>query len=250
MFKLWSLFLLIACGYVHGAKHLTEQPSFLQPCPSSDTQCFTKSIQTFWSQLKTGIPGLSSIPKLDPLRINKVNVVQDQAQNVNVSATLTNAEITGMADTIVKNAKYDKQKGIFSFDLDFPKLKMVSDYALKGRILLLQLNGQGKMYMSAENTEARLNVLTEVVEEDGEKFFHVKAVRMHYKLKSVKTKLENLFNGNKELEDSANQLFNENWEELNVAFEPVLTKTAEEILLNSMRKIFHYIPAKYVINDV
>lgn len=52
-----------------------------------------------------GIPGLSSIPKLDPLRINKVNVVQDQAQNVNVSATLTNAEITGMADTIVKNAK-------------------------------------------------------------------------------------------------------------------------------------------------
>lgn len=63
----------------------------------------------------------------------------------------------------------------------------------------LSFNSISFCILSPENTEARLNVLTEVVEEDGEKFFHVKAVRMHYKLKSVKTKLENLFNGNKEL---------------------------------------------------
>lgn len=51
-------------------------------------------------------------------------------------------------------------------------------------------------------------------------------------------------------EDSTNQYLNENWRPVSDALKPILAKTIEDILLVILNKVFHYIPADYLISDI
>lgn len=52
------------------------------------------------------------------------------------------------------------------------------------------------------------------------------------------------------IEDSTNQYLNENWRPVSDALKPILQKTIEDILLVILNKVFHYIPADYLISDI
>lgn len=52
------------------------------------------------------------------------------------------------------------------------------------------------------------------------------------------------------IEDSTNQYLNENWRPVSDALKPILAKTIEDILLVILNKVFHYIPADYLISDI
>lgn len=51
-------------------------------------------------------------------------------------------------------------KGIFNFDLEIPKLRIDAVYGLKGNILLLPLNGNGKVAVSLK--DIRTSVRTKI----------------------------------------------------------------------------------------
>lgn len=51
-------------------------------------------------------------------------------------------------------------------------------------------------------------------------------------------------------EDSTNDYLNENWRPVSEALRPIITKTIEDILLGILNKIFHFIPADYLISDI
>lgn len=52
------------------------------------------------------------------------------------------------------------------------------------------------------------------------------------------------------IEDSTNKFFNDNWKMLADALYTVITQTIEDILLDVLKKIFHYIPANFFIEDI
>lgn len=52
------------------------------------------------------------------------------------------------------------------------------------------------------------------------------------------------------IEDSTNQYLNNNWRPANDALKPVITKTIEDILLGILQKVFHFIPANYLVSDI
>lgn len=54
----------------------------------------------------------------------------------------------------------DLNKGIFNFDLEIPKLRIDAVYGLKGNILLLPLNGNGKVAVSLK--DIRTSVRTKI----------------------------------------------------------------------------------------
>lgn len=51
-------------------------------------------------------------------------------------------------------------------------------------------------------------------------------------------------------EDSTNQYLNENWRPVSDALRPIIAKTIEDILLGILNKVFHYVPADYLISDI
>ncbi|XP_058982658.1 uncharacterized protein LOC131804191 [Musca domestica] len=87
-------------------------------------------------------------------------------------------------------------------------------------------------------------------DEDGMKFTDIQKVRLDIEVGGFHIDLENLFNGQKDLEQTANNLFNDSWKELFEALRPSITATIQTVLEDRYKKLFAYIPATYFIEDL
>lgn len=101
-----------------------------------------------------------------------------------------------------------------------------------------------------ENMTVIMYTKTRLYEKGGFTFYNVTNVRVDFKLDGLKSHFSNLFNGNKALEESTNRFFNENWRMLADALYTVITHTIEDILIDVLQKIFHFIPANFFVSDI
>lgn len=121
-----------------------------------------------------------------------------------------------------------------------------------------------------------LRTKTHLYEKYGHVFYNVTSTKVEFKLDGLKLRLDNLFDGVQSLgeliqayfirthwliqftlifyytstEDSTNQYLNENWRPVSDALKPILSKTIEDILLGILNKVFHFLPADYLISDI
>lgn len=51
-------------------------------------------------------------------------------------------------------------------------------------------------------------------------------------------------------EDSTNRFLNENWRDASEALKPIISKTIEDIMLEILQKIFHQLPADFLVTDL
>ncbi|XP_030370410.1 uncharacterized protein LOC115621031 [Scaptodrosophila lebanonensis] len=137
------------------------------------------------------------------------------------------------------------------FHVQMAKIKIESEYKVKGHVLLLNLNSVGNMSAELENLEYFVALKTKPQRVDGVTFLNVSAVQTDIaRIDKIRVQFSNLFGGNEELERSANELFNDNWRVLFDLLRPVLTQTYDAVLLNRFSKIFAYVPAKLLFEDL
>ncbi|XP_039966865.1 circadian clock-controlled protein daywake [Bactrocera tryoni] len=234
-------------------KFLTEPPDYIRQCQIADKNflnCSTHSIQQLFDKLNDGIPGLNSIKSFDPFYLNRIRITQGNSNAINLKVELGNVKINGFGHTnVLESMVYPKD---YSWKTTFmlPEMKLQGDYSLFGRILLIPLNGHGEVFLEAENMTVIMNSKTQLYEKGGFTFYNVTDCRVDFKIDGLKSYFSNLFNGNKQLEDSTNKFFNDNWRMLADALYNVITQTIEDILLDVLKKIFHYIPANFFISDI
>ncbi|TMW41292.1 hypothetical protein DOY81_013628 [Sarcophaga bullata] len=101
-----------------------------------------------------------------------------------------------------------------------------------------------------KNMTVVMHTKTRLYEKGGFTFYNVTSTHVDFKLEGLKSYFSNLFNGQKQLEDSTNKFFNDNWRMLTDALYTVITQTIQDILLDVLRKIFHYIPANFFVTDI
>ena len=63
-------------------------------------------------------------------------------------------------------------------------------------------------------------------------------------------RLDNLFNGQKVLEDSTNAVFNENWREFYEILKPAIKEAVQAIMKDRLTKAYSYVPANFFIADI
>lgn len=103
----------------------------------------------------------------------------------------------------------------------------------------------------AENLDILLYTKTQLYEKGGFTFDNVTSVRVALNMTRVRTRFDNLFNGNsKEVERSTNEFFNENWRDFYEALKPIIVETVEGILFDLMHKVFNLIPANFFVEDI
>lgn len=90
-------------------------------------------------RLTSGIPEMH-VPSLEPLLIPHVEL----DTGVSFKAVFNNIHIYGLSKFIMKNVNFDVDRNVVDVNLRFPLVTASADYAMKGRILILQLNGFGK----------------------------------------------------------------------------------------------------------
>ncbi|XP_054085153.1 circadian clock-controlled protein daywake [Zeugodacus cucurbitae] len=254
----FSCFCFLVIFFVHTVhadddKFLTEPPDYITECQIADKNfinCSTQSIQQLFDKLNDGIPGLNSIKSFDPFYLNRIRITQGNSNAINLKVELGNVKINGFGHTnVLESIVYPKD---FSWKTTFmlPEMKLQGDYSLFGRILLIPLNGHGQVFLDAENMTVIMHSKTRLYEKGGFTFYNVTDCQVDFKIDGLKSYFSNLFNGNKQLEDSTNKFFNDNWRMLAEALYTVITQTIEDILLDVLKKIFHYIPANFFIGDI
>ncbi|KAL7727920.1 hypothetical protein ACLKA6_019482 [Drosophila palustris] len=80
-------------------------------------------------------------------------------------------------------------------------------------------------------------------------FADVERVKVNFQeIGNFKVKLNNLF-ADKQLEDSAHALINENWRQFYEILRPAIEQAIEAVMLDRYKKILQYLPATYLIAD-
>ncbi|EDW05259.1 uncharacterized protein Dmoj_GI10889 [Drosophila mojavensis] len=132
-----------------------------------------------------------------------------------------------------------------------PKMRLDATYQMAGRILLIPLSGSGHLYIEIEDLDILLLTTTRLYEKGGFTFNNVTAVRVKLNMSRVHTELDNLFNGRSpEVARSTNQFFNDNWRDFYEALKPLILETVANIFYEIMSKVFHLIPANFIIEDI
>ncbi|XP_023307738.2 protein takeout-like [Lucilia cuprina] len=250
LFLVGVLSLLVAS--VQGDDYLKEAPSFFKACSLSDPNngvCLAKAFEVFYTHWRDGIPGLKNFGSIDPFHVKKIHLEQNNP-NINFKMDLKDVIITGLGQATIAKASLN---GEYNFKLltKVPQIQNKGNYRMKGSILLLRLDSTGLMDNEVSNVDVVFSLKTQLIEVNGQKFFDVTGIQTSIKnIDNFHINFTNLFDGNKELEDSANDVFNQNWRELFEIMRPALEETLDAIALDRYKKIFSYIPAKYFIADI
>lgn len=92
-----------------------------------------------------GFPRLG-LPALDPLKIDKIDLDQDEKSPVNIKLNFKNIKLSGLSKAKVfklsglnRNPQGDK----IEIRLKAPKLEIAGPYKANGKVLLLPIQGDG-----------------------------------------------------------------------------------------------------------
>ncbi|EDV53463.1 uncharacterized protein LOC6554908 [Drosophila erecta] len=233
----------------------TEKPSYIESCKIYEpefTKCSTRSIQGFMNQLVKGVPEIeASFGPIDPMRQEQLVFKQANSDVATLSANLTDMLISGFGKMVIKESKVSKKDFSWLTKIYLPQMRMDGHYKMLGRILLVPLQGNGKIVMEIDDLDILMSAKTRLYEKGGYTFYNVTSVNVQLEVGKVRTRMDNLFNGHsKEVEESTNQFFNDNWKNVFEALCPLVRETVERTLLDLLHKTFVLFPASFFVEDI
>ncbi|XP_017780986.1 PREDICTED: protein takeout-like [Nicrophorus vespilloides] len=226
----------------------TKLPSFLHICHRSDphlNDCIKKSVEKLRPLLSKGIPEFG-IPSCEPLRIPEV-VIDQGAGPVSVKSIYKDIKVYGPSDFTLKHVKIDLDKNRVRIKVWIPRLELISDYTMDGKILMMPIQGSGTSHGNYTNIDATIIMQGQQIKKDGDVYFNVKDFYVDFNIGHASIQLDNLFNGDKELGEAMNLFLNDNWRQVSNEIKPVLEDTIASIFKKFSNKIYHKYPLEILL---
>lgn len=122
--------------------------------------------------------GLVSI---DPLKIDKMDVIQGENSPVNIELNFQNVDLLGLSQTLIKS--------VTGFQKDFnrkkvevrgfiPTINFIGGYKISGRILVLPITGVGQSNITLSRTECVVRFLPKSIIKNGKEYMHVERLKL------------------------------------------------------------------------
>ncbi|XP_030572088.1 protein takeout [Drosophila novamexicana] len=217
----------------------SKLPAFLKVChrDSPDLNvCARESFESLEPRLMDGIPELY-IPPMEPLRVPEIKMDQDSGA-IYLHSMYKNVKISGISKHTLNNLSIDPSQLKFTLSLTFPKLKLESEYSIKGKIMMMPMLGDGNCQVELTNITMATELFGEEYMKNGASYLRIKDIKVKYDLANVHMQLDNLFNGDKALGQRMNDFLNENWKSLSDEVRPLMIKALVDILRASIDKLF------------
>ncbi|XP_055634735.1 protein takeout-like [Toxorhynchites rutilus septentrionalis] len=217
-------------------------PASYSLCKQGDDKCLLERIADTFSKHFPGIPEVNLVA-LDPLKIEKMDIVQGGEGPINIVLNFKNVDLTGLSKSTIKKASgftADPTK----MDLQFlvPVASLVGGYKIKGKVLILPIQGDGKSNMTMENCDIQLKWTGKLVDRSGKKFYQVDKLKVNFDTTRFIMHFSNLFNGDKALGDNMNLFLNENWQDILKELKPAITDAFALIFKNVIANVFNKVP--------
>ncbi|XP_075147653.1 protein takeout-like [Haematobia irritans] len=229
----------------------TVASSSLAPCKLQDPNngdCLRELWQNILINGIKDVPGVKWI-SIDPYKIKKVHVTVN-TPIVALDMNFNKIVITGLINAKIHEVSVKNGK-LFHMSLSVPKIEMKTEYSLKGRALVLSIDGKGPADIEMSDIHMEFDVDTKRTKKDSEDFFEVQSVKTNIKhVGNMHFHFANLFGNNEQLTDSANEVFNQNWSQLTDLMRPVITEAIDASLLSQGKKYLDKLPGRIIFSDL
>ncbi|XP_004530538.1 circadian clock-controlled protein [Ceratitis capitata] len=220
-------------------------PEPITKCHFGDEKCLLEQAHKLLKKASTGVPE-KGIPSLEPLKLDKIEMVGDNNKALKVNLVMTDVEFhnyTKATVTAIKGFSKDTSKPmkIASQNIN-PRITIKSKYKVDGNILVLPIKGEGEMTMVLDNVKTRFVTTLKAEERDGKHYLIVDNIKVDSQVDNVHTDMTNLFNGDKVLSESLLQVMNDNWRVLSDELTPRINGALGEKLKELLLKFFNDIP--------
>uniref|UniRef100_A0A336LYW4 CSON008370 protein n=1 Tax=Culicoides sonorensis TaxID=179676 RepID=A0A336LYW4_CULSO len=228
-----ELFIIVISNLMINIVIADRVPSDIKKCKITDTKCFEEQFNYALKNYKQGIPSLG-VPSIDPLKIEKIEISENNQgksrRPINLDMTFTDIDLTGLSDCKISNVKgWDTVQKDFKSNMELtikgPVLKLAGQYTIKGRVLILPIEGAGDCELSLENILIKVNFTGQGTENNGKRYIKITKPVISLKTKKLNTRLENLFNGDMRLSKQMNIFLNDNWRDIFEELKPAIIET-------------------------
>ncbi|KAJ9580232.1 hypothetical protein L9F63_004105 [Diploptera punctata] len=215
-------------------------------CHRTDPQfnnCVKNAVQHVIRPLgNQGVPSLG-LKELEPLEVHEI-LLQPKGKSSAVSLKITfrNVKVHGISTSNI--LKFDSHPEKFDMEGETltPVIRVEADYVMDGQILVLPVTGNGRCNITMYELTTLHDVKGKGVERGGELFMELEKYKVLFSTKRMHGYFDNLFNGDKLLGESVNQVINDNSQLIFNELKPSLEKHLGIVFLNYANGIFKKVP--------
>lgn len=194
--------------------------------------------------MANGHPGLN-LPPIDPLHVKAINIAQGASSPVSIQLDLMEQDLIGLRNIKVQSVRgFEKipDGQVFSVNATVDQVKLLGDYKINGRVLVLPIRGQGRSNLTLDNLKINLKYTTVSTIKNNQLYVQTKKFRFTFDVSRLYIYLENLFNGDKALSDNMNLFLNENWRDIFQELKPSIEDAFTQILNSLVNSVFSKVP--------
>ncbi|CAG9832096.1 unnamed protein product [Diabrotica balteata] len=213
---------------------------YINVCKAKETdisKCIMENIENIRPKLDDGIPELG-IPSINPLKIPfaELNIGKE------FKSSMKDIKMYGINTFIVKDLKVDLDNNYLEIKVNIPHIRAEGEYNVKGKLLILTLDGSGPGQINITNLEVTLIGHGVRETKHGKTFLKISSIDITPIIGIVNLRLNNLFNGNPELTETSNKVLNENQEVLKEQFAPPIVHIVEGFMSTIISNFFDHFP--------
>ncbi|XP_046393507.1 protein takeout-like [Ischnura elegans] len=234
------LVLVLAASPAVSSLKLTDLTKICEPKDPELGPCIVKMAQEMLAKMENGLPEWG-VPKLDPLKVPTMNV-QRGGGAAAFNITLIDSYHHGLSEIRFLSASARPKNYELRFKVWLPRYSIVGKYDMSGRLLLLPITGRGDSNITLSNLTAEWTLRGKPMVRDGLTYMDQQQFRVKVFPEKVRVRFENLFEGNRLLGATMNNLLNTHWKELYKDLGPGLEEAISQLHLALTKKMFSKIP--------
>ncbi|XP_039954587.1 protein takeout-like [Bactrocera tryoni] len=234
--------------YLIGIFHINtnaDMPPEIEKCRAGDVDCIAKILPYLLQNYTNGIPeiGLTDIEKLS---LNNIIITKAKEQSpVTLNLAFKKMYLHGIRNVTVQRVVgfgKDLLSSKFETYVTIPNLVVDGEYVSSGKVLLLPMDAIGFAKIEMKNTRLSLKFKFDEECKDGKQYAKIKALKCKLTPELIVMQFDNLFNGNKQLGESLNQMINDNWKILWADMESQVNEAVAGIVKRLLANIISVLP--------
>ncbi|XP_050438619.1 protein takeout-like [Adelges cooleyi] len=244
---MFALALAVPAAFAKGPSMLLS----FTPCRLSDpnlNQCIWKALDEAIPIIAPGVPRLG-LPQMDPYHLKSMEVSKGQSQN-QVVFKLRDLDVHGIRSFAINAINFDRKTykcfvGIEARERFINK----GFYEISGRLFMVPVQGKGKFETWMDNYKSNFTIQFQKITKDGEYFLEPLHLSKTISVSRIHFHFYNLFNGNRILGDTVNNLMNQNWEEMLDDFKPTIMKLFDQVFMGYIKTFCQTVPMGDYLQD-
>ncbi|RZB39955.1 JHBP domain containing protein [Asbolus verrucosus] len=173
-------------------------------------ECIRQAVEDAIRQLKKPMKEFG-LPGLEPQKILNISIEAGTGP-VAFDQNFTYFHTFGLTLGEVRQFDIDFVTETVAMECFFPKVTYEFEFSFNGTVMSLPLTGQGFGWIVMEKMTYNMTFKLERYAKHGRKFYRVADEKLVLSTKSIRSRFENLFDGDKVLGDRINKVINDNWD--------------------------------------